>query len=236
MRGVVNKRLQLTCHTLSYKIVCIFHTPKHLMTFFQSSCCNRRSVAIFIVLAVCCCIETFAALILEEDDIGHGTNNNNNNDFSFATGRRQRLQVHREKQIRAKYGEGNVPEQNDEVEQHTLEKSDVDTERLLTRHGVKGPRKKDRKVEKEGKDVMAGKKKGMKRKKNKRDNKIDDDESDCVCVKYEYEYEIGSSDKSGKADKSGKTKGSKTKTAKSKSGKSVNEKCVKYSCKKNKRM
>ena len=200
---------------------------------FQSSCCNRRSVTIFIVL-VCCCIETFAALILEENDIGHGTNNNNNV-FTVATGRRQRLQVHREKQIRAKYGEGNLPEQNDEVEQHTLEKSDVDTERLLTRHGVKGPRKKDRQEEKEGKDVMAGKKKGMKRTKNKRDNKIDDDESDCVCVKYK-EYEISSSDKSGKADKSGKTKGSKTKNGKSKSGKSVNEKCIKYSCKKNKRM
>ena len=232
MRGVVIKRLQLTCHTLSTNIVCIFHTQKHLMTF-QSSCCNRRSVTIFIVL-VCCCIETFAALILEENDIGHGTNNNNNV-FTVATGRRQRLQVHREKQIRAKYGEGNLPEQNDEVEQHTLEKSDVDTERLLTRHGVKGPRKKDRQEEKEGKDVMAGKKKGMKRKKNKRDKKIDDDESDCVCVKYK-EYEISSSDKSGKADKSGKTKGSKTKNGKSKSGKSVNEKCIKYSCKKNKRM
>lgn len=209
---------------------------------FQSRYCNRRSVAIFIVLAVCCCIETFAALILE-DDIGHGTTTNNNNDLynSVATGRRQRLQLHREKQIRAKYEEGDSLEQNDAVEQHTLERSHVDTERLLTRHGVKGPRKKDRQVDKEGKDVMAGKKKGMKRKKNKRDKKINDDNSDCVCVKYEYKYEIGSSDKPSKADKSGKTKGSKTKTTKSKSGKSdanniANEKCIEYSCKKNKRM
>lgn len=185
---------------------------------------------------MCCCIETFAASLLQ-DDIGHGINNNNGVYNSVATGRRQRLQLHLEKQIRAKYIEG--PEQNDEVDQHEPKKLDVGTERLLTRHGVKGPRKKDRLAEKDGRDVMAGKKKGMKRKKHNRDKKTDDDKSACVCVKYEYNYDIGP-EKIGKANKSGKTKGSKTKTAKSKSGKSdaniVNEKCIKYSCKKNKRM
>jgi hypothetical protein len=135
------------------------------------------------------------------------------NDFDgIVGGRRSRLQIHREKQIRALLLENEIEVEpsklSDEVEQQDPDQPSVDNIRSLS-HGVKGPRKDKVDVVQEDDVVAMGGKKG-KKKKGKSWDATEHGYDGCVCVKYELPSSK-SSKGSGKSGKKGEnSKGSKS--------------------------
>jgi hypothetical protein len=135
------------------------------------------------------------------------------NDFDGVVGeRRNRLQIHREKQIRAllheNEGEVEPSTPSDEVEQQDPDPSSVDKTRSLS-HGVKGPRK-DKIDVIEGDDLVAMGDKTENKKMGKSGKASEHGYDGCECV--EYELPSGKSSKgSGKSGKKGgNSKGSKS--------------------------
>ncbi|KAL3816827.1 hypothetical protein ACHAXA_008690, partial [Cyclostephanos tholiformis] len=170
---------------------------------------------------------TFLALVADaagqssETSIFRYENDNGiyENDFDgIVGGRRNRLQLHHEKQIRAlllnNEGEVEPSKLSDEVELLDPDQSSVDKTRSLS-YGVKGPRKEKIDVVQEDDVAAMGDKKG-KKKKGKSRNAPEHGKDGYVCLEYALpksgKMVKGSckSDKKGDNSKRYKSKGSKS--------------------------